>query len=103
MGSTTEASNAQKVRGKSTAYPPVSIFECDSFIRKIDSLGGGAVSYASVLDLLGLKSPSTKSFSWRVSASKQFGLIKTSGGVIQLTDLGKKSFHSLVENYLSLC
>lgn len=79
----------KKQREKSALYPPVSISECYEFIKQVDSLGGKAVSYASILDLLGLTSPTTKSFLSRISASKQYGFITTGGSTVQLTDLAK--------------
>lgn len=80
----------KKSREKSAAYPAVSISQCYDFIKMVDSLGGKAVSYASVLDAMGLSSPTTKSFLYRVSASKQFNFITTGGSTIQLTDLAKR-------------
>ena len=79
-----------KNREKSAAYPAVSISVCYDFIKQIDSLGGKAVSYASILDLMGLTSPATKSFLKRISASKQFGFITTGGSTAKLTDLARR-------------
>lgn len=80
----------KKVHEKSAAYPAVSISQCFDFIKMVDDLGGKSVSYASVLDVMGLTSPTTKSFLNRVSASKQFGFVTTGGSTIRLTDLAKR-------------
>ena len=86
----TENTTQKRTREKSALYPAVSISECYEFIKQIDSLGGKAVSYASILGLLGLTSPTTKSFLNRISASKQYGFITTGGSAAQLTDLAKR-------------
>ena len=84
-----EAAN-KKPREKSALCPAVSISECYDFIKQIDSLGGKSVSYASILNLMGLTSPTTKSFLNRIGASKQFGFITTGGSTAQLTDLARR-------------
>lgn len=80
----------KKSREKSALYPAVTILECLEFIKKIDSLGGKIVSYVSILSIMGLASPSTRSFLSRISASKQYGFIVTGGSTVQLTDLAKR-------------
>ena len=86
-----EQINAEKKsREKSALYPAVTISDCYEFIKQIDSLGGKAVSYASILGLLGLTSPTTKSFLNRISASKQYGFITTGSSTAQLTDVAKR-------------
>lgn len=80
----------KKPREKSALYPAVSIGACYDFIKEIDSLGGKAASYASILTKMGLTSPTTKSFLSRISASKQFGFITTGGSIAQLTDLARR-------------
>lgn len=80
----------KKPREKSALYPAIPISECYDFVRQIDKLGGKAVSYASILNTMGLTSPSTKSFLNRIGASKQFGFITTGGSTAQLTDLARR-------------
>lgn len=88
---------------KSPLYPSVTIEECIEFIRLVDSLGGKVVSYDSVLDAMGLKSRSTKSFLFRVSTSKQYGFIETSrGSTIQLTDLARHILYPVEEESAEL-
>lgn len=80
----------KKPREKSALYPAVTLDDCLDFIQKIDSIGGETVPYASVIALMGLKNPTTRSFLSRISASKQFGLIITGNSMIQLTDTGRR-------------
>lgn len=79
----------KRSREKSALYPAITIEECYKFIGQIASLGGKSVSYSSVLSLLGLSSPTTKSFLSKISASKQYGFITTGSSTIQLTDLAR--------------
>lgn len=80
----------KRPREKSALYPAITISECYEFIRQIDSLGGKAVPYASILGLLGLTSPTTKSFQNKISTSKQYGFITTGSSTAQLTDIAKR-------------
>lgn len=80
----------KKQREKSALYPAITISECLDFIKQIDKLGSKTVSYASILDLLGLSSPSTKSFLYKISTAKQYGFIITGGNSAQLTDIAKR-------------
>lgn len=89
MGTQSNDTLNKKPREKSALYPAVSISDCYEFIGLIDSLGGKSVSYASILDLMGLTSPTTKSFLSRIGASKQFGFITTGSSTAQLTDLAR--------------
>lgn len=87
----------QKPREKSALYPAVTLEDCLEFIRKIDSIGGESVSYASIISLMGLKNPTTRSFLSRISASKQYGLILTGNSKAQLTDVGRRILRSADE------
>lgn len=95
MGAQDNAISEKRSREKSALYPAVSISDCYEFVKQIDSLGSKAVSYASILNLMGLTSPTTKSFLSRISASKQFGFITTGSSTAQLTDL---ALHILYPN-----
>ena len=90
MGAQSNDTLNTKTREKSALYPAVSLSDCYEFISQIDSLGGKSVSYASILNLMGLTSPTTKSFLSRISASKQFGFITTGSSTAQLTDLARR-------------
>lgn len=73
-------------REKSALYPNATWNDCFEFVQIIDSFRLKAVAYTEVAKKLGLNSVSTKSFTGKISTSKQFGLITTSSGTIQLTD-----------------
>ncbi len=76
---------------KSVMYPKVTWNECMEFVKVVSSFNLKAVSYAEVGKKYGLKSPTAKSFTSKVSTCKQFGLITTAGGnTIQLTDTCKR-------------
>ncbi len=92
-----ELNTERNQREKSALYPSVTINECYEFIRQIDTLGGKSVSYSSILDLMGLTSQATKSFNYRISSAKQFGLITTGNSTAQLTDAAKKILYPVNE------
>ena len=78
-------------REKSALYPAVTWNECIDFIQKIDSFKLRAVSYQALAEKYGLTSTTTKSFTARIGAAKQFGLITTAqGSTVQLTDTSKR-------------
>lgn len=82
-----ETNTSNGDRTKSPMYPAANIEECLSFIRTVDSLGGKIVSYDSILDAMGLKNRTTKSFINPLSTAKQFGLVATGrGSTVQLTE-----------------
>lgn len=76
--------------GKSRQHPNATWIDCIEFIKKVDSKKLGKVSYNTIAEDYGLKTYTTKSFTQKVSTSKQFGLIETSNLTIQLTDIAKK-------------
>lgn len=79
------------VREKSALYPNATWYDCMDFVRTISAFGLKSVSYGEVAKKYGLNSTTTKSFTSRISSSKQFGLIVTSGGnTIQLTETGRR-------------
>jgi len=82
--------NTTSTREKSALYPAVALNDCVGFIELIDKLGGKKVSYATILESMGITSPTTRSFLNRIGASKQFNLIITGGSTAQLTDTAKK-------------
>lgn len=76
---------------KSAMYPRASWDECIEFAKNVSSFNLKAVSYGEVAKKYGLTNPTAKSFSAKVGACKQFGLITTTGGnTIQLTDTCKR-------------
>ena len=78
-------------REKSALYPNATWEDCLDFIRTIDSFKLKSVSYVEVAKRYGLSSTTTKSFTSKISSSKQYGLITTSNGnTIQLTENSMK-------------
>jgi len=73
-------------REKSALYPGVTWSECVDLINKISSFNLKAVSYQALAEKYGLTSTTTKSFTTRIGAAKQFGLITTAQGTVQLTE-----------------
>ena len=73
-------------REKSALYPGATWSECLELIKRIDSFGLKTVSYQELAKKYGLSSVTTKSFTAKIGAAKQFGLIITSqGSAVQLT------------------
>ena len=78
-------------REKSALYPAVTWNDCIDLIQKINSFNLRAVSYQALAEKYGLTSTTTKSFTSRIGAAKQFGLITTlQGSTVQLTDVSKR-------------
>ena len=74
---------------RSALYPAIALDECIEFIGIINKLGGRKVALLSVAEAVGV-STTTYSFKAKVSSSKQFGLIKTAGGAVELSDIAKR-------------
>ena len=81
-------------REKSVLYPSTTWAECEELIKKIDNYSG-KVSYDIVAQDYGLKNASAKSFKYKVSTAKQFGLISTSGGALELTDIAHQYLYPI--------
>ena len=80
---------AKGTKERSAVYPAVALDECVEFVRTVNKLGGRKVASTSIAEALGV-SPATYSFRAKVSSSKQFGLIKSTGGAVELCDIAKK-------------
>ena len=74
---------------RSALYPPSTWDECVELIKKIEKYCG-KVGYDAVAQDFGLTNAATKSFTRRLSAAKQFGLILTAGKTLQNTDLARQ-------------
>lgn len=79
---------------KSVLYPSATWTECEDLIGKIDKYSG-KVGYDVVAQDYGLKNASAKSFKYRISTAKQFGLVNTSGGTVELTDLARQYLYPI--------
>lgn len=84
------------VKGRSPLYPIFSINEMIDFVKDISKIGGKRVSIDTIASVL-RTSVKTNSFKSKISTAKQFGLIKGSGGVIELTELAKRIVYSVNE------
>ena len=74
---------------RSALYPAVALDECIEFVELINKLGGRKVALTSIADAVGV-STTTYSFKAKISSSKQFGLIKSAGGAVELSDTAKR-------------
>lgn len=90
-------------REKSPLYPGVTWGDSLEFAKVVDSFGLKAVSSSEVAKKLGLKSTNTKSFTTKVSAAKQFGLLASQGaGILQITDTCRRFFFPTGEDLRSV-
>ncbi len=80
-------------REKSNLYPNATWEDCFEFAKTIAGFNLKSVSYTEVAKKYGLTSTTTKSFTAKISSSKQFGFITTSSGAIQLTELAKNMIY----------
>lgn len=86
-------------REKSALYPGATWAECIELIKKINSFNLKAVSYQELAKKYGLSSTTTKSFTAKIGAAKQFGLVTTAqGNTIQLTDASKQLLYPTGES-----
>nr|WP_315024203.1 hypothetical protein [uncultured Aminipila sp.] len=75
---------------KSKEHPQVTINETKQFVMNLkDYVSSGMVSYVHASEKLGLKK-STKSFTHRISAAKQFGFITTASDTIKFLPASKE-------------
>jgi len=81
-------------RERSVAYPYASWTDCKEFIKLIDSFRASQVSYDEAAKKSGV-SIQALSFKAKLSASRQFGLIETSGNVISLSNSAKKLLYPI--------
>lgn len=86
-------------REKSALYPGATWDECMDLIKKIASFNLKAVSYQELAKKYGLSSTTTKSFTAKIGAAKQFGLVTTvQGNTIQLTETSKRLLYPTGES-----
>ena len=81
--------NMKGSKERSSLYPAIALDECIEFVRIINKQGGRKIALANIAAAVGV-STTTYSFKAKISSSKQFGLIKSSGGAIELSDTAKK-------------
>lgn len=80
----------KQIKQKSKEYPAYSINQAVEFIEKFKFFPRNKpIAYSAAAEVFGVK-PSTKSFSYKVSSAKQYGLITTSAGTLKITELGNE-------------
>jgi len=80
---------SKKAREKSAQYPSYDLSDCMEFVRAVDKLGGNQVAEGSLLSELDLKSRNTKSYTGKLSSSRQFGLVDSKAGHLSITERAK--------------
>jgi hypothetical protein len=80
-------------RERSTRYPGVSLSESLKLCESIDSLGLDGLSAAAIASALGYTNIKTNTFSARLSAARQFGLLNLTGDGYALSPLARAILH----------
>lgn len=87
------ASSTRSKRERSTRYPGVSLAEGLKLCESIDGLGLDGLTAAAIASALGYKNIKTNTFSARLSAARQFGLLNLTGEGYALTPLARTILH----------
>src|SRR4051812_41936610 len=80
-------------RERSTRYPGVGLAEAIKLCESIDALGLDGLTAAAIASALGYKNIKTNTFSGRLSAARQFGLLSLTGDGYALTPLAREILH----------
>lgn len=86
----------KNIKERSPLYPVFTVNEIVDFVNEIVNIGGKRISIKTVADTLGV-SEKTNSFRSKISTAKQFGLLKGSNGVVELTELSKRIVYPVNE------
>ena len=87
------ASPGHVKRERSTRYPGVHLSEALKLCESIDELGLDGLTAADIASALGYKNIKTNTFSARLSAARQFGLLTLTGDGYALTPLARAILH----------
>src|SRR5512133_2652757 len=87
------ASPGRAKRERSTRYPGVHLAEALKLCESIDELGLDGLTAADIASALGYKNIKTNTFSARLSAARQFGLLNLSAERYGLTPLARAILH----------
>jgi hypothetical protein len=88
-----EATPHRSRRERSTRYPGVPLSDCVELCKFIESRGLDGLTAADIASALGYKNIKTNTFSARLSAARQFGLLGLSNEGYSLTPLAKSILH----------
>jgi hypothetical protein len=88
-----EATPHRSRRERSTRYPGVPLSDCVELCKFIESRGLDGLTAADIASALGYKNIKTNTFSARLSAARQFGLLGLSNEGYSLTALAKAILH----------
>jgi hypothetical protein len=88
-----EPSPTRSRRERSTRYPGVPLADCVELCKFIESRGLDGLAAADIATALGYKNIKTNTFSARLSAARQFGLLSLSNEGYGLTSLSKAILH----------
>ncbi|MBX6314068.1 MAG: hypothetical protein IRY99_14315 [Isosphaeraceae bacterium] len=80
-------------RERSTRYPGAPLAECVEFCRVIDTRGLDGLPASAIAAALGYKNAKTNTFSARLSAARQFGLLGLTEAGYTLTPLARSILH----------
>jgi hypothetical protein len=80
-------------RERSVRYPGVGLAESLKLCESIDGLGLDGLTAADIASALGYTNIKTNTFSARLSAARQFGLLNLSGNGYALTPLAREILH----------
>ncbi len=80
-------------RERSTRYPGVPLSDCVEMCKFIESRGLDGLTSADIATALGYKNIKTNTFSARLSAARQFGLLTLANDGYGLTSLAKSILH----------
>jgi hypothetical protein len=80
-------------RERSTRYPGVTLAEALKLCESVEDLGVDGLSATDIASALGYKNIKTNTFSARLSAARQFGLLTLTGDGYGLTPLAKEILH----------
>src|ERR1700712_3553386 len=80
-------------RERSTRYPGVPLADCVELCKFIESRGLDGLTSADIATALGYKNIKTNTFSARLSAARQFGLLTLANEGYALTSLAKSILH----------
>jgi hypothetical protein len=87
--------NGRPRRERSTRYPGVPLSDCVELAKFIESRGLDGLSAPDIASALGYKNIKTNTFSARLSAARQFGLLTLANDGYSLTSLAKAILHPI--------